>query len=168
MKNDLILIVTLVLMFLPLNVFSQYQYHYVPGCAIPVAINDSLYVNRPSSRHALDMLDARCAWTITKGNSNIIVGVVDTEFKTTHEDLVGTFAGISGPQIDTRYHGTSVSSNVATGTNNNIGIAGIGYNTRVRGYHVNSSTVWGGISRAYDIDGIKIRLFRLYGGRAHV
>jgi subtilisin family serine protease len=44
---------------------------------------------------------------------------------------------------------------VATGTNNGMGIAGIGYNTRVRGYHTNADSMWNRILQAYN-DGIKI------------
>jgi subtilisin family serine protease len=122
-----------------------------------VGINDTWIVNNQINNDALNLLNAQCAWTITTGSPDIIVGVIDTEFETTHEDLQNTFAGTVGTRSDPLDHGTSVSSCVATGTNNNKGIAGIGYNTRVKGYYTNGSgsTLWNTIWQAYQ-DDIKI------------
>lgn len=134
------------------------DYYELAVCSNPVAINDTWIVNNQINNDALNLLDAQCAWTITKGDPNIIVAVIDTEFETAHEDLVNTFAGvISTSPAYPQNHGTSVSSSVACGTNNNKGIAGIGYNTKVKGYQVNSSTsnLWSNIWQAY-LDGIKI------------
>jgi subtilisin family serine protease len=133
--------------------------YYLPACDNPVPINDTWIVNNWINNDALNLLDAQCAWTITTGNPDIIVGVIDTEFETTHEDLINTFAGVVGTPSYPQNHGTSVSSCVATGTNNNKGIAGIGYNTRVKGYHVSgtstNNSLWNNIWQAYQ-DGLKI------------
>ena len=131
------------------------DYYELATCSNPVAINDEWIVKNWINNDALNLLDAQCAWTITTGDPSIIVGVIDTEFDTTHEDLINTFVGVVGTQTDFRNHGTAVSSCVATGTNNNIGIAGIGYNTRVKGYHADGGTLWNNIWQAY-LDGIKI------------
>jgi len=140
------------------NLFERVErcdYYKPAACGNPVSINDNEIASGLKSNKALELLDAQCAWTITKGNNNIIVGVIDTEFDTNHEDLVNTFAGVVGTRTHPDVHGTRVSSCVATGTNNYIGIAGIGYNTRVRGYYVNGGTIWDGIQAAYS-DGVKI------------
>lgn len=130
--------------------------HYRPGaCSNPVSINDTWIVNNWINNDALNLLDAQCAWTVTTGNSNIVVGVIDTEFEITHEDLVNTFVGVVGTPTYPLNHGTAVSSCVAAGTNNNKGIAGIGYNTRVKGYCTDDWTLWDQIWQAY-LDGIKI------------
>jgi len=139
--------------------------YYKPAtCNNPFAVNDVLIVNHLEARHALNLLNAGCAWAITTGDRNIIVGVVDTEFDTTHIDMESTFAGTVGPQsINVYNHGTAVSSSVAMGTNNGIGLAGIGYNTRVRGFHVYGTTgssgpaanIWAAVDAAYG-DGRKI------------
>jgi subtilisin family serine protease len=154
MKKSSFFAVALILTFLSLNLFSQ-------TCNNPVAINDP-YVSNADYNHALRLLDARCAWTITRGSRDIIVGVVDSEFDTTHEDLRNTFIGVGGSGTDTYLHGTPVSSCVATGTNNDVGIAAIGYNTRVKGYRaatVNGDAMpmvlWSQVLNAYN-DGIKI------------
>ena len=128
--------------------------YYVPACSDPVPINDTWIVNGSVNNDALNLLNAQCAWTITTGNREIIVGVIDTEFDTNHEDFINVFADVVGTQTNPQDHGTLVSSCVATSTNNNKGIAGIGYNTRVKGYHVNGGTLWNGIWNAY-LDGIK-------------
>lgn len=115
--------------------------YYVPACSDPVPINDTWIVNGSVNNDALNLLNAQCAWTITTGSREIIVGVIDTEFDTNHEDLINVFADVVGTQTNPQDHGTLVSSCVATGTNNNKGIAGIGYNTRVKGYQLSNSVV---------------------------
>ena len=131
--------------------------YYVPTSAGTVPISDPWIANNWINNNALDLLNAQFAWTITTGDTNIIVGVVDTEFETTHEDLINTFVGVDSGRSSNDIHGTLVSSCVAVGTNNNKGIAAIGYNTKIKGYHatINAQTVWNGIWAAYQ-DGIKI------------
>ena len=131
------------------------DYYELATCSNPIAINDEWIVKNWINNDALNLLNAQCAWTITKGDPNIIVAVIDTEFETTHEDLINTFVGVVGIRTHPDNHGTYVSSCVATGTNNNKGIAGIGYNTRVKGYHTNGGNLWSNIWQAY-LDGIKI------------
>lgn len=133
----------------------HYGYALKPACENPVSVNDDWIVNNKINNDALSLLNAACAWSVTKGSRNIIVGVIDTEFDTTHEDLVDTFESTVGSRVDSQYHGTAVSGSVAARTNNGKGIAGIGYNTRVRGYYVSGGTVWNGVWQAYQ-DGIRI------------
>ena len=132
--------------------------YYEPAtCTNPATINDPIAAND----HALRLLNARCAWTITRGSPNVIVAVVDTEFDTLHPDLRGKFVGLAGIRRPIRNHGTAVSSVIAANTNNNVGMAAIGYNTRLKGFHVDSigtntnQTLWNGIWSAY-LEGIKI------------
>jgi subtilisin family serine protease len=163
MKNKLILSLAMVLMLLSLNAYSQSS-----GCPSPVPItNDPVYnvsftPYGTFPRYALDSIFAYCAWTITKGDPDIIVGVVDLEFDTLHEDMRNTFESVVGVRTSTSNHGTGVSSLVASGTNNGKGMAGIGYNTRVRGYHASEERtncgiycVWEQVKQAYR-DSIKI------------
>ena len=131
------------------------DYYELAVCNNPVAINDEWIITNRINNNALKLLDAQCAWTITKGDPNIIVAVIDTEFETTHEDLTNKFIGIVGTQTDPTNHGTAVSGCVTAETNNNKGIAGIGYNTRVKGYHTSGSDLWNKIWQAYQ-EGIKI------------
>jgi len=164
MKNNLILLVTQILILMSLKVFSQSL-----RCQNPVPITNDPAYSVPCSaygtfpRYALDSIFAYCAWSITTGDPDIIVGVVDTEFDTTHEDMKNTFESVVGKQTYTvvQHHGTGVSSLVASSTNNGKGMAGIGYNTRVRGYHADIKSsgdtvnIWDRVKQAY-LDGIKI------------
>jgi subtilisin family serine protease len=149
-KISLIMVVG-ILISQSLNVYSQLT------CTNPAVINDP-YMADASYDHALRLLDARCAWTVTQGSRDIVVGVIDAGFDSAHVDLANTFVGVDNvfPPADI-LHGTEVSSCVATGTNNGIGIAGIGYNTSVKGYTSNSipTSIWVSALRAHD-QGIRI------------
>ncbi len=96
------------------------------------------------------------AWNITTGSPNVLVGVIDTGMmfdstnaSNTHPDFVGKVAGgydfISDPSIagdgDGRdsngfdaindNHGSHVGGTIAAATNNNTGVAGVGWNTQL-------------------------------------
>lgn len=129
------------------------DYYTTGSCSSPVLNND------PLNDDHLILLDAYCAWTVTEGSSEIIVGVVDTEFDTNHEDLENQILSVSGVNGSCE-HGTGVSGCASAEVNNNTGIAGIGYNTKLKGYvvPVNGSclgTPWPLIWEAY-LDGVDI------------
>ena len=65
------------------SVIYRAEYYQI-GCN-PIPINDTWIVNNWVNNDALNLLNAQCAWTITKGDPNIIVAVIDTEFETTHK-----------------------------------------------------------------------------------
>ena len=84
----------------------------------------------------LDLISARQAWEITQGDPSIIVGIVDTDFEASHEDLTNQIIlDIDGETClgnkDFCGHGTWVSGIVAAQTDNGIGISGIGFNTKL-------------------------------------
>ncbi|WMN10901.1 S8 family serine peptidase [Marivirga salinae] len=98
------------------------------------------------------------AWNVTQGNEDIIIGVIDTGADLDHEDLVGNLYlnvddsedGVdndndgyidnyygwdfadndNSPEADGSTHGTGVTGIAAAATDNNTGIAGIGFNTK--------------------------------------
>jgi subtilisin family serine protease len=98
-------------------------------------VNDYYVAQGWVNNYALEIIDANCAWSVTKGSSSIVVGIADTEFKT-HEDLQNQFVSITGPITDCFPHGLYVAGCCSPETNNNLGIAGIGYNTKLAGYRV--------------------------------
>ena len=108
-------------------------------------VNDTWIVNNWCNNYALNLIQANCAWSLSKGNSSIVIGIADTEFKTSHEDLVNQFVGVSGPVTDEYPHGTWVSGCCSPETNNNKGIAGIGYYTKLAGYRVSHSVTSSGV-----------------------
>lgn len=82
----------------------------------------------------LDLVRAKEAWDISTGSSNTIIGVTDSGFELNHEDFdvkidtirqnnTSTFARIS--------HGTMVAGVIAASTDNNKGVAGIGFDCKV-------------------------------------
>lgn len=88
----------------------------------------------------LDVINAAQAWDITKGSPNVKVAVLDNAIWTDHPDLInkvvkkidlGDNDSITTPgTMDLTYsHGTHTSGLVAAETDNNTGVASIGYNT---------------------------------------
>ncbi|MEN8227274.1 MAG: S8 family serine peptidase [Bacteroidota bacterium] len=82
----------------------------------------------------LDLIRAKDAWEISKGNSNIIIGISDWYIKPDHEDLEDDIHSIlnnGNPNHKNTNHGTSVSFCAAGVTDNNIGLSSIGFNTSI-------------------------------------
>ena len=49
------------------------------------------------------------AWTITQGDPNVVIAVVDTKFDLTNPDLVGKFISMDGANNGNNLHGSEVS-----------------------------------------------------------
>ena len=109
------------------------------------------------------IIQANKAWDITEGDPNVLVAVVDTGVDYTHPDLAGKvvlgydFVNNDADPMDDNGHGTHVAGIIAAATNNGIGVAGVGFNTRVLAVKVLSasgsgfySTVAQGITYAAD------------------
>jgi len=107
---------------------------------IYTTLNECITTNDPISTHgsdyATELIRADCAWSITMGNPNIIIGIADTDFRVTHEDLCNQFISVSGPVSAFHRHGTRVAGVACAEPNNGKGTKGIGYNTKFRGYRI--------------------------------
>ncbi len=80
----------------------------------------------------LDLINAKGAWEVTKGNSNIIIGISDVKIELNHPDLQNQIIGLRGTNFSTRPdHGTPVAGAAAAATDNGIGISGIGFNSKI-------------------------------------
>lgn len=95
----------------------------------------------------LELIRAPLAWTLTTGNPNVLVGVSDTYFTLSHEELANKIVQIIGTTSTNnsghQTHGTEVASLIAANTNNDLGISSIGYNTKLVGHNgMGYSGVW--------------------------
>lgn len=129
------------------------------SCTTPVIVNDPKTFTMDN--WGIEKIDAKCAWSITKGDPRVIPAWSDTEFDETHEDFADKIAYVwhSNPSYTgapLEYHGTKVASVAVANTNNNIGISGVAYN--IKGAMYSCDDNWGptaGLEKAY-YDGRKI------------
>jgi len=140
--------------------------------------NDPLYTSNQQKN--LERIFASAAWDISKGDTNIVIAIVDTGVDWNHPDLATNifanrneianngideddgghypddihgwdFGGLDGTEDNDptedpsktgySYHGTHVAGIAGAVTNNNIGIASIGFNCRILPVKVSRSDV---------------------------
>jgi subtilisin family serine protease len=85
----------------------------------------------------LEAVKASQAWGLTRGSSSVVVAVLDTGADWNHPDLAGKL--VSGWNViddddntlDDHGHGTHVAGIIGAATNNVIGVAGLGWDTKV-------------------------------------
>lgn len=105
-------------------------------CNNPVPpVNDIRIADGEVNNYALELIEANCAWSVSRGKSDVVIGIADTEFEN-HEDLENQIIHVSGPISDMHQHGINVAGAASAETNNSLGIAGIGYYTKIAGYRV--------------------------------
>ena len=85
--------------------------------------------------YVLDLIQAKGAWDISKGDTNIVLGISDANFVPTNLELVGKInyiePGMTDPNIT---HGTQVAITAAGNSDNGIGKSSIGFNSHMRLY----------------------------------
>jgi subtilisin family serine protease len=79
----------------------------------------------------LELIKGPEAWRITDGDSRILVGVTDTYIETTHEDLTNKISSVVTNSSNPHWHGIAASGAVAAETDNDKGIAAIGFNVEI-------------------------------------
>jgi subtilisin family serine protease len=72
-------------------------------------------------------IDAPQAWELEHGEPRMTIGIVDEGVQLDHEDLTPKISGDG----TTSNHGTHVAGIAAAQTNNDIGVAGVNWNTRI-------------------------------------
>lgn len=139
-----------------LSIYSNLEYFEPYPEAIPLHIPNDPQANPNSGQQAyLSAIDAYEGWDIQKGDTNVIVGVLDTGVDFDHEDLrdniyinyadpingvdddgdgfVDNYYGwdfadnTNNPKPGSDFHGTRVAGVSSASTNNQIGMAGLGY-----------------------------------------
>ncbi|MFD2513467.1 S8 family serine peptidase [Pontibacter locisalis] len=136
--------------------------------------NDPAADSTLTTQFYLKLIGAYEAWGVEKGDTNVVIGVLDTGFRLTHQDLdtkvkrnyrdpidgldndgdgyVDNFAGWDfgdwdNDVVDNQLyggHGTSVAAAAAAAANNSVGMAGVGYNIKFLPLKVFNSTPQGG------------------------
>ncbi len=97
-------------------------------------------------QYAPQIIQADKAWDITRGSPEVLVAVVDTGVDYTHPELDGKvvlgydFVNDDSDPMDDNGHGTHVAGIIAATTNNGVGIASVGYETRVMAVKVLSAS----------------------------
>ncbi len=110
-------------------------------CSNPESpVNDTWIAQNWANNYGMEMIEANCAWTISKGNPNVRIGIADTEFEETHDDLENQIITVDGQSSANHPHGTKVSGLAAPETNNNTGISGIGYNSSIAAHRIPHSS----------------------------
>ena len=94
------------------------------------AVSDTYF----SKQWGMTKVQAPDAWTVTKGNSAIKIAILDTGIDQNHADLSSKIVAQSNftdsATVDDLYgHGTHVAGIAAAITDNEIGVAGLGFNS---------------------------------------
>lgn len=141
-----------------LNSFDNVAYAEPYPNVYPLLVPNDPQAKIGSAQTNLEQIKAYLAWDITQGDSTKIIGIIDTGVDLDHEDLRKNlylnkadpldgvdndrdgyidnyygwdFAdGDNMPEADGSAHGTGVAGIAAAATNNNLGMAGIGFHTK--------------------------------------
>ncbi len=134
--------------------------------------NDSLL----SQQYHLNLIEAFAAWNVWKGDTNTVIGIIDTGVELLHPDLVNAIKynyndpingedsdgdgyidnfhgwnlgeGNNDPSFNRSAHGVHVSGIAAAETNNYEGIAGAGYKSRFLPVKIDDQ--FGRLTKAYE------------------
>ena len=105
--------------------------------------------NDPSfnQQWGMTQIDAPEAWSATTGSSSVKIAILDTGIDIHHPDLDGKITSsdmhnyTDSPTADDLYgHGTHVAGIAAAETNNDVGVADVGYNCSLASYKVLNDT----------------------------
>jgi thermitase len=117
-------------------------------------------------------MQAELGWAMTLGDPDVIIAIIDTGVQLNHPDLESklvpgyNFSENNNNADDYHGHGTHCAGIAAAATNNGVGVAGIGFNSRIMPIKIfpnaTISAVTGAVTFAAD-NGAKV-LSMSYGG----
>jgi len=96
----------------------------------PYVPNDYSLTGANHEKSHLELINATQAWGITKGDPNVLIGIIDSGIREDHEDLEDKIELLLDNH-DNQTHGTFVAGCAAADTDNNKGIASIGFNSGI-------------------------------------
>jgi hypothetical protein len=109
--------------FLKSEISPKYSFLYEP--------ND--YNIYSQLNYALNLINAKQAWDITKGDTNLVVAVCDQNFSVGHEELIGKVSYYDTVNYNSNFtHGTAVAITLAGSTDNGVGLSSIGFNVKMQ------------------------------------
>ncbi len=125
------------------NISYLHNNHLYYAQDTTVVPNDSYYSEYQTWNY--ELLNLPKAWYIQKGNTNVVVAVVDTGVSLSHPDLAANlvngydFVGNDSDPSDNTYfdednrysHGTHVAGIISAVTNNSLGMAGVAWNVKI-------------------------------------
>jgi subtilisin family serine protease len=147
------------LLYSPILEYAEPHYIYKP----------LFYPNDPkiSEQYSLDIIKAYQAWDITQGDTNVVIGIVDSGVDIDHPDIINSIKynyndpidGIDNDndgfidnyrgwnladnnnivQVNSSGHGAKVAGVACASTNNGTGIAGIGFKCKILPVKVENS-----------------------------
>lgn len=143
------------LLLLRSGLFAYVEDVCLPGLFTPGVPPDDPNIDQ---QYYLEHINAFRAWQVHKGDTNTVIGISDTGTELDHPDLIHAIAynyndpingtdsdndgyvdnfhgwdlgeGNNDPSVNYHAHGVGVSGVLAATTNNQTGMAGVGYNTR--------------------------------------
>jgi thermitase len=101
---------------------------------------------RWSSQYGPRKVRADFGWDLIQGSPNVIIAILDTGVDLAHPDLVTklvpgyNFVSNNSNASDDHGHGTHCAGIAAAATNNAVGVAGVGFNSRIMPVKVLSSS----------------------------
>ena len=108
--------------------------YYAHTAAAPsITPNDPSYINQ----WHLPKISAPQAWAVNTGAASVVIAVIDSGVDSTHPDLSPqlapgwNFLTNAADTTDVVGHGTAVAGTVAAASNNNTGVAGVTWNSRI-------------------------------------
>lgn len=119
------------------SLLNKFEIEHVAKFEEPLPLNlpnDYITIDDGEKNTALDLIRAPMTWGITSGNSTIYVGIADSSFEFSHEDLVGKFLlninGNTATSPTASNHGTYVAGMLCS-NDNSIGSSSVAPNIKI-------------------------------------
>jgi len=152
-----------------LKITEYVEPYYIPK--LTYTPNDTIF----PSQYYINLIRANDAWNVTKGDTNIVVGITDTGWEPTHPDLLPNVkinyndpvngvdddgdgyvdnnmgwdlgSNDNDATFESNFHGVSVTGLAAATPDNITGIAGVGFTTRFLPVKISNNV--GSLTHAY-------------------